>query len=56
VAGRRPGDPGVLYASPLRIMEELGWQPEHSSLEEILGSAWRWKQKQLEKSAVAASR
>lgn len=57
VAARRPGDPGVLYANPRRIMEELGWRPEHSSLEEILTSAWRWKQKQQqEKSAITASR
>ncbi len=56
VAGRRPGDPGVLYASPQRIMNELGWRPEHSSLEEILQSAWQWKQKQLAISAAAASR
>jgi len=45
IAGRRPGDPGTLYANPRRIMEELGWQSEHSSLEEILQSAWQWKQK-----------
>src|SRR6266700_1903691 len=36
ISGRRPGDPGVLYASPRRIMEELGWKPAHSSLQEIL--------------------
>lgn len=47
VAGRRPGDPGTLYANPRRIMEELGWRPEHSSLKEILQSAWQWKQKRL---------
>jgi UDP-glucose 4-epimerase len=47
VAPRRPGDPGTLYANPQRIMHELGWQPEHSSLDEILRSAWQWKQKQL---------
>lgn len=47
VAGRRPGDPGTLYANPRRIMRELGWQPEHSSLEEILQSAWQWKKKKL---------
>lgn len=56
VSGRRPGDPGVLYASPRRIMEELGWKPEHSSLEEILRSAWEWKLKQLAMHAAAASR
>jgi UDP-glucose 4-epimerase len=55
IVGRRAGDPGVLYASPQRIMNELGWRPEHSSLEEILQSAWQWKQKMLSKSAAAAS-
>jgi UDP-glucose 4-epimerase len=47
VAARRPGDPPVLCASPRRIMEELHWKPQHSSLKEILSTAWRWKQKQL---------
>lgn len=47
VAGRRPGDPGTLYANPDRIMRELGWRPQHSSLEEILQSAWQWQQKRL---------
>ena len=43
---RRPGDPAILCASPARIMAEMGWKPEHSSLEEIISSAWKWKQKQ----------
>jgi len=46
VAGRRPGDPAVLCASPDRIMRELHWKPQHSSLQEIIGSAWQWKLKQ----------
>jgi UDP-glucose 4-epimerase len=45
VGPRRPGDPPVLCASPQRIMEELGWRPRRSSLNEIIGSAWRWKAK-----------
>ncbi len=43
MGARRPGDPPVLCASPRRIMQELGWKPRHSSLSEIIGSAWRWK-------------
>ena len=27
-----------------KARELLGWQPRHGSLEEILGSAWRWRQ------------
>lgn len=40
---RRLGDPAVLCASPARIMRELGWEPRHSALEEIISSAWQWK-------------
>jgi UDP-glucose 4-epimerase len=47
VSARREGDPAVLCASPQRIMQELGWRPEHSSLNEIIESAWQWKQKQM---------
>jgi UDP-glucose 4-epimerase len=43
VGPRRPGDPAVLCASPRRIMEELGWQPRHSAIQEIIRSAWKWK-------------
>jgi UDP-glucose 4-epimerase len=47
VSARREGDPPILCASPKRIMQELGWQPEHSSLREIIESAWQWKRKQM---------
>ena len=42
VLPRRPGDPPVLVASSQRAQAELGWQPRHSDLHEIIGSAWRW--------------
>jgi UDP-glucose 4-epimerase len=54
VAPRRAGDPPVLCSDPQRIMQELKWKPEHSSLKEILRSAWRWKQKQLNIRAALA--
>jgi UDP-glucose-4-epimerase GalE len=38
----RPGDPAVLVADISRAAERLGWRPEHSSIDEILASAWRW--------------
>ena len=41
---RRPGDPAVLVASSEKIREELGWTPEHASLDPILASAWEWHQ------------
>jgi UDP-glucose 4-epimerase len=39
---RRPGDPPVLVASAEKAKAELGWQPQVTSLEEIIESAWRW--------------
>lgn len=41
-APRRPGDAAALYASAARIREDLGWVPRRSSLEEMVGDAWRW--------------
>lgn len=41
---RRAGDPAVLVASSRKIQEELGWQPQKSSIEAILASAWEWHQ------------
>lgn len=40
--GRRAGDPAVLVASSEKAKRELGWQPVHESLEEIVASAWEW--------------
>jgi UDP-glucose 4-epimerase len=42
---RRPGDPAVLVASKEKLKRTLGWEASHSSLEEIIDSAWAWKQK-----------
>jgi len=44
LSARRPGDPGVLVASNEKIKRALGWEASHSSLEEIISSAWEWKQ------------
>ena len=42
---RRPGDAPRLVASSAKIRRELGWQPRHPKLEDILASAWEWHQK-----------
>lgn len=42
---RRPGDPATLIASNHKIKRLLGWEPQHSSLEEIIQSAWTWRKK-----------
>lgn len=41
-AERRPGDPPVLIADATRAREVLGWAPGRSTLDEMVGSAWRW--------------
>jgi UDP-glucose 4-epimerase len=41
---RRPGDPPSLVASNDRARGLLGWRPRRGSLEEMIGSAWRWLQ------------
>jgi hypothetical protein len=43
VVKRRLGDPPVLVASSRRARRELGWQPQHSKLEEMLADAWGWR-------------
>jgi UDP-glucose 4-epimerase len=42
---RRPGDPATLVASNEKLQRMLGWEPKHSSLEEIIQSAWAWRGK-----------
>jgi UDP-glucose-4-epimerase GalE len=42
VAGRRVGDPGVLVGSAALAREVLGWRPQTPSLDDIVGSAWKW--------------
>ncbi len=39
---RRPGDPAILIAGSAKIQDELGWQPQHPDLAEIIASAWQW--------------
>ena len=39
---RRPGDPPRLVASSDKIHAELGWQPLHTDLKDMIASAWEW--------------
>jgi UDP-glucose-4-epimerase GalE len=41
-APRRGGDPAVLVADPSKARQVLGWQPQHSDLDTIIESAWKW--------------
>jgi len=44
-SGRRPGDPAVLVADAAKATEELGWQPTRSTLDEMVASAWTWRER-----------
>lgn len=39
---RRAGDPPVLVADAGLAKRELGWQPRHPDLRQVVESAWRW--------------
>jgi UDP-glucose 4-epimerase len=43
---RRAGDPPVLCASPARLQKEFGWKAQCSSLDQIIRSAWEFRQSQ----------
>lgn len=43
-APRRAGDPAVLIASSQRAIDELGWRPAHTDLDEIVSDAWAFIQ------------
>ncbi len=45
LAPRRPGDPAELVADASRAHRDLGWEPRHSDLDEIVASAWAWLRK-----------
>jgi UDP-glucose 4-epimerase len=40
---RRAGDSARLVASPDKIRRELGWNPKHTDLQDIISSAWEWQ-------------
>jgi len=44
MGNRRPGDPAMLVANADQARTRLGWTPQHSQLESIVGSAWAWEQ------------
>lgn len=39
---RRAGDPSRLIADASKAKDVLGWDPQHTSLEKMIGSAWEW--------------
>jgi len=43
---RRAGDPAALVADASRAQRNLGWTARHSSIEEIVETAWNWHKRQ----------
>jgi len=43
---RRAGDPAILVADATRAQNIIEWKPELSSLDNIIQTAWNWRQKQ----------
>jgi UDP-glucose 4-epimerase len=39
---RRAGDPAELVAGSEKIRRELGWQPQHPQVRDIIQTAWQW--------------
>jgi len=45
IGPRREGDPPVLVAAARRAQAVLGWQPARSTLDDMIASAWDWRQR-----------
>jgi UDP-glucose 4-epimerase len=55
IGTRRPGDPPVLVASAERAADVLGWRAQRRTLEEMIGSAWDWRQRHREALAAVSA-
>jgi UDP-glucose 4-epimerase len=42
---RRPGDATTLVCGSSRAVNELGWAPNRSTLQQMIGDAWNWSRK-----------
>jgi UDP-arabinose 4-epimerase len=42
IGPQRAGDPSQLVGDASRIRAELGWQPQHADLADIIATAWAW--------------
>ncbi|GAP03361.1 UDP-galactose 4-epimerase [Fructobacillus pseudoficulneus] len=45
IGPRRPGDPDILVADSSQAREVLGWQPKYDNVQDIIKTAWNWKEK-----------
>ena len=44
IVARRPGDAAVLVASSARVQNELGWRPRFAALDDIVRTAFAWRE------------
>ena len=51
---RRVGDPATLLADPRRARNELGWEPNHPKISDMITTAWNWSIKQRKARPVPA--
>ena len=42
IGARRAGDPAQLIASSEKARSVLGWKPQFTDVEQVIGTAWRW--------------
>ena len=42
IGARRAGDPAQLIASSEKARSVLGWKPQFTDVERVIGTAWRW--------------
>ncbi|MBS0249642.1 MAG: UDP-glucose 4-epimerase GalE [Proteobacteria bacterium] len=42
---RRAGDPAAIVAASAKIRDQLGWQPQHDNLEQIVAQALNWERR-----------
>jgi UDP-arabinose 4-epimerase len=52
IVSRREGDPAILVADPSLAGKVLDWHPQHSDLDCIIRSAWKWYSEYSRKLAV----
>jgi UDP-glucose 4-epimerase len=41
---RRPGDPAALISDASKARDDLNWQPQFAQIDEIVRTAWAWRQ------------
>lgn len=51
--GRRPGDAPLLVADASKAKAELGWTPQFTELDEIVGTAWHWMRRDTKAGSAA---